>query len=105
MFQWSMKTNNNCSGCGQKETCRQAYDKMGKAKGPNVAWKAVVAFLVPIGVFIGVIAGSQQLLKARLKGPGLTMVSFLLAVCVTLLVVVVIRAFSGPIKKEHCDKR
>lgn len=95
-----MKTNSNCSGCGQKETCRQAYDKLGKAEGPNVAWKAVVAFLVPIGVFIGVIAGSQQLLEARLDGAGLTMVSFLLAVCVTLLVVVVIRAIHQPDQKR-----
>jgi hypothetical protein len=100
-----MKSDDSCSGCGQKDTCRQAYEKMGKASGPNVAWKAIVAFLVPIAVFIGVLAGSQRLLEGRLEGRGLTMVSFLLAVCVTLLVVFVIRAISGPIKKEHCDKR
>lgn len=100
-----MKTDDTCSGCGQKETCRQAYEKMGKAEGPNVAWKAIVAFLVPIAVFIGVLAGSQQLLDGRLEGRGLTMISFLLAACVTLLVVFVIRAVSGPNKKEHCDKR
>lgn len=100
-----MKTDDYCSGCGQKDTCRQAYDKMGKANGPNVACKAIVAFLVPIVVFIGVLAGSQRLLESRLEDRGLTIVSFLLAACVTLLVVVVIRAISGPIKKEHCDKR
>jgi hypothetical protein len=100
-----MKTDDTCSGCDQKDTCRQVYEKMGKAEGSNVAWKAIVAFLVPIVVFIGVLAGSQWLLEGRLEGRGLIMVSFLLAMCVTLLVVFIIRAVSGPSKKEHCDKR
>lgn len=106
MLLWqTMKSDDYCSGCGQKDTCKSAYDKMGKASGPNVAWKAIVAFLVPIAVFIGVLAGSQRLLEGRLEGHGLTMISFLVAVCVTLLVVFVIRAVGRPTKKEHCDKR
>ena len=100
-----MKTDDSCSGCGQKDTCRQAYEKMGRAEGPNVAPKAIVAFLVPIGVFIGVLAGSQQFLQDRLKENRLILVSFILALCMTLSVVFVIRALSGPNKKEHCDKR
>jgi len=94
-----------CSGCGQNETCRQAYGKMGKAKGPNVAWKAIVAFLVPIGIFVGILAGSQRLFKSRFEGDVLTMVSFFLAFCVTLMVVFMIRAVGGLMKKENCDKR
>jgi hypothetical protein len=35
----------------------------------------------------------------------LILASFILALCITLLVVFVIRALSGPNKKEHCDKR
>ena len=97
--------NDSCSDCSQKETCRQVYEKIGKDKGPNVAWKAIVAFLVPILVFIVVLAVSQRLLESRLESRGLTIVSFLAAVCVTLLVVVVIRALSSPMKKKHCDKR
>jgi len=78
---------------------------MGRAEGPNVAWKAVVAFLVPVGGFIGVLAGSQQFLRDRFKENMLILVSFIQALCITLLVVFVIRALRGPIKKEHCDKR
>jgi len=100
-----MKTDDTCSGCGQKETCRLAYEKMGRAEGPNVAWKAIVAFLVPIAVFISVLAGSQQLLQGRFEENMLILASFILALCITLLVVFVIRALSGPNKKEHCDKR
>ena len=81
------------------------YEKLGKAAGPNVAPKVIVAFLVPIGVFIGILAAGQWLLQGQFEGKILTLVSFLLAVSLTLLVVFVIRAVSGPVKKEHCKKR
>ncbi len=80
------------------------YEKLGTAKGPNVAWKAIVAFLVPIGVFIGGLAGSQRLLRGRFEEKMLILVSFILALCLTLLVVFVIGAMSGPTKIEHCEK-
>ena len=99
-----MKSDDYCVSCGQKDTCRQAYEKLGKATGPNVAWRVIVAFLVPIGVFIGGLAGSQWLLRGRFEEKILIMVSFILALCLTLLVVFVIRAISGPFKKENCEK-
>jgi len=96
-----MDKQNGCSECGKKDTCRSAYEKIGKAEGPNVTWKVILAFLVPIGVFIGVLAGSEQLLRGRFETEeALTLVSFLLAVVITLLVVFVIRAFRRPIKKD-----
>jgi hypothetical protein len=99
-----MKSDTYCSGCSQKDTCRSAYEKLGKFQGPNVAWKVIVAFLVPIGVFIGGLAGSQRLFSGRFEGRALILVSFLLAVCLTLLVVFLIRAIGGPTKIEHCEK-
>jgi len=80
------------------------YEKLGKTGGPNVAMKAVVAFLVPIGVFIGTIAASQWLLQGRFEGEILTLVSFLLALCITLLVVFIIRTLNGLIKKNTVEK-
>ena len=82
------------------------YEKLGRAKGPNVALKVIVAFLVPIGVFIGGLAGSQWLLCGRFEERTLILVSFLLALCLTLLFVSMIRAIGGPFKKEdYCGKR
>ena len=99
-----MKNNNHCSGCAQKDTCRIAYEKLGKVGGPNVAMKVIVAFLIPIGVFIGSLTASQHLLKSRFEEKTLILVSFVLAVCLTLLVVYVIRAVSGPANKEQSEK-
>ena len=100
-----MKSDDNCSQCGQKNGCRLMYEKLGTAAGPNVALRFIVAFLVPIGVFIGGLAGSQRLLRGRFEEKALILVSFILALCLTLLVVFVIRAINGPFeKKEHCEK-
>ncbi len=101
-----MKSDSYCSGCSQKDTCRSAYEKVGQVGGPNIAWKVIVAFLVPIVVFIGGLAGSELLLRGRLEENTLTLVSFLLALCLTLLVVFVIRAIRGPFSRDkHCEKR
>ena len=95
-----MKSDDHCSQCDHKDGCRLAYEKLGKVKGSNVASKVIVAFLVPIGVFIGALAAGQRLLQDRFDEKVLILVSFLLAACLTLLVVVVIRAI-GEIGKER----
>lgn len=101
-----MKSDDHCSGCAQKDTCRSAYEKLGKFQGPSVVWKVIVAFLVPIGVFIGSLAGIQRLLSSRLEGKALILVSFLLSLCLTLLVVLAIRAINSRFNQyEHCEKR
>jgi hypothetical protein len=100
-----MKNNDLCSGCGQKDTCRSAYEKLGKAGGPNVAVKVIIAFLVPIGVSVGALVAGERLLQGRLEGKALTLVNFVMAVSLTMLAVCVIRAFGGPVKKEHGEKR
>ncbi|MHC5094957.1 MAG: hypothetical protein ACYSOU_02455 [Planctomycetota bacterium] len=97
-FEKIMKSDRYCSGCSQKDTCRSAYEKLGKFQGPNVAWKVIVAFWVPIGVFIGGLAASQRLLRGRIEGRALILVSFVLAVSLTWLVICVIRAINARYK-------
>jgi len=68
-------------------------------------YEAIVAFLVPIGVFIGSLAAGQRLLQGRFEGKILTLVSFLLAVCLTLLAVFVTWAINGSSKKKNTVKK
>ena len=75
------------------------YEKLGKMNGPNVACKVIVAFLVPIVEFIGALITTQHFLQNRFEEKTLTLISFLLAVFLTLLVVFIIRAINGPAKK------
>lgn len=83
--------NKTCSQCGQKDRCSQMYEKLGQSKGPGVAWKVTAAFLVPIVVFIGSLAGLNRLLQGTFEGNMLTLISFSAAVILTLLTVFLIR--------------
>ncbi len=94
---------NNCSGCSHEDSCRLMYEKIGNVKGPSVLGKAVLAFLVPIFVFIASLAAATKLLQDHLSEAALTLVSFLLAAAVTVVVIFVIRAIRRPSRLE-CQK-
>ena len=96
-----MKKDNHCSGCDHKDTCRTMYEQLGKADGPNVTWRVIVAFLVPIFVFIAALAGSQKLLKPHLDEQLLTAASFGIAFFITFLSVLLIRLLRG----NDCPKQ
>lgn len=93
-----MKKNDSCSGCSQKDTCRQAYEKIGKAGGPNVTPMVIVAFIVPIAVFIASVAVGQHLLKERFEGTLLILFSFLTAFCITVVTIFLIRFIRNSFK-------
>ena len=51
-----MENNENCSDCPQSHDCKSMYQQLGNAKGPNVVLKVLLAFVVPIAVFIAGLA-------------------------------------------------
>jgi uncharacterized membrane protein (DUF485 family) len=81
----------NCAGCIQKDRCGQVYGKLGKAKGPNVIWPVILAFLVPILVFIGCLACADTFLDGRVEGNLLIATTFTIALIPTLAVIFIIR--------------
>lgn len=87
-----------CSGCKQKDHCGQVYETLGNSKGPNVAWKVIVAFVVPIVVFILSLAVSDRLFQNRFEGKFLIAVTFLAALTVTLVVIVLLRKLRRRVK-------
>ncbi len=96
---------NNCSGCSQEDRCSLVYEKLGQVKGSTVVWKVILAFLLPIFIFILSLAGADRLFRDRFEDNMLTVASFAAALVVTLAFVVLIRAIRRPLKKEHCNKR
>jgi hypothetical protein len=46
-----------CRGCSQADGCQQAYRQLGETEGPSVARTAIVAFLLPLVVFIVTLGG------------------------------------------------
>jgi len=47
-----MAEQKSCQDCQQKHDCMEAYKKLGDFKGPSVLPKIIVAFLLPIVVFL-----------------------------------------------------
>jgi hypothetical protein len=58
-----MAQSESCEGCSHAHSCSNVYEQLGCAKGPSIAWTAVLAFLTPILVFIGTLAGFGRLLE------------------------------------------
>jgi len=52
-----------CQGCNQEHDCQEIYQKLSNLKGPSVVLKAVVAFLLPISVFIITLAIFEKILS------------------------------------------
>ena len=79
-----------CQSCDQKHNCKSVYLHLGNAKGPAVAMKVVVAFLLPLLIFTVALAGFEWSLT---KIAGLsqihTIISFVLAISVTIAFVIV----------------
>ncbi len=73
-----------CEDCNQKHDCREVYRKLGNTKGPPVVLKAVVAFLLPVLVFIASLAAFEAILVR-------TALSFVLALSVTFVCILITR--------------
>jgi hypothetical protein len=58
-----------CKNCGQKENCRQVFEKLGSSKAPSVLPKVIQAFLLPPVLFIVALAAAEKLLAERLANP------------------------------------
>lgn len=58
-----------CDSCGQKDHCQEVYRKLGSSKSPPVTLKIIQAFLLPLVLFIIVLAVAEKLLAERIANP------------------------------------
>jgi len=73
-----------CQICKQKSDCRKVYRTLGNAESPSVTIKVMLAFLLPLLVFIVSLGISEKMLARALHtGYILTVLSILLALFVT----------------------
>ncbi|MHC4482665.1 MAG: SoxR reducing system RseC family protein [Planctomycetota bacterium] len=90
-----------CKSCNQKDNCQEVYERLGKAEGPSVVFKVVIAFLLPLVVFTVSIAVFELILARAMNAKGLqTALSVLLAVSATFACILLIRRISGRVSKE-----
>lgn len=85
----------SCQECNQKHNCREVYQKLGKAQGPSVAFKSVVAFLLPLLIFIASLAAFDEIM-ARITAikEWRTALEVLLALSMTLIMMLIINVIN-----------
>lgn len=89
-----------CKKCSQRQNCREVYQKLGEAKGPSVAAKAVIAFVLPIIAFISALVIFDKFLIPVINADKLrTAVSFIIAVSATLTLIVVTKMVNNTIAR------
>lgn len=87
-----MADQKQCQNCGQRHTCREVYRQMSDPKAPNVLWKVIQAFVVPLVIFILVLAVSEKLLAKKLQSEeSRTLAAFAVSVSAILLYLVILK--------------
>ena len=89
-----------CKSCKQKHDCQEIFRQMGENKGPSVVNKVVVAFLLPLVVFIVSLAAFQEIFATVISSQRVqTALSFLLALVVTFICILIIRVVNRRVGK------
>jgi len=90
-----------CRDCTQNRDCRKAYNQLGSTEGPSVVVKVLVAFLLPVVVFIGSLAAFGKVLAKAVDSKELqTVLSFLIAMLVTFVCILIIKAINRCVVKR-----
>lgn len=82
-----------CQDCNQRQNCQEIYQKLGNTNGPSVVFNAVAAFLLPILVFIASLAVFEAIF-------GKAVLSFVPALSVTFVCILIIKAIKSKISKN-----
>ena len=81
-----------CQGCSQRDGCEKIYDQLGKIKGPSLVSTTLLAFLLPLLVFIASLAAFDRILNNLTTTKGLrAILAFLPALGVTAALMLTIR--------------
>ena len=84
-----------CQDCREKHDCRRIYEQLGDVEGPSVVIKVIVAFLLPLVVFIISLAAFQQIFAKAISSQRVqTAFSFLLALVVTFICILIVRVIN-----------
>jgi hypothetical protein len=90
-----------CQECSRKHECQEIYQKLGKAQGPSVAFKAVAAFLLPLLIFIVSLAVFEGILARITDIKELRIIfGLLLALSVTFAATLIIKVMSKHLSKN-----
>ncbi len=92
VYFWAQVVDQQCKNCGQKESCQQIFEKLSGSKAPPILLKVVQAFLLPLILFIVVLAAMEKALAERISSSlGRNLLALVTGVMVVCLYLAVLR--------------
>lgn len=81
-----------CHTCNQKHDCKKVYEHLGNIEGPSIVVKVLLAFLLPLVVFIASLAIFERILDGAVNSAAArSAVSFLLALLAAFVCILITR--------------
>jgi hypothetical protein len=85
-----------CQQCNQRQDCGKVYEQLGKLEGPSIVWKVVLAFLLPLVVFVGSLAFFERMFSGVITaGQSQSALSFVAALVPTFVCILLTRVIGG----------
>ena len=98
-----MSQENFCQDCHQKNDCQEVYRHLGCSECPPVFYKTIVAFLLPMVVFVISLAVFDKILSdgdySQISQKLQTAIGFFMALIVTTVFMVVFKLLSNLFRK------
>jgi hypothetical protein len=91
-----------CEGCSQAHDCKRVYQQTGDLKGPSVAGKAVVAFALPMGLFVAALGVLSRLLQHVVARPYRTLSACVLALSATMGIMLIVSHITKRLDRKRC---
>lgn len=84
-----------CQQCNQRQDCGKVYEQLGKIEGPSIIKSVVLAFLLPMVVFIASLAVFERIFSGVISGgQARSAFSVALALSLTFVCILVAKALN-----------
>lgn len=94
-----------CKDCIGKHDCRRVYEQLGNASGDSVVLKVILAFLLPMIVFIVSLAVSERVIAGAINIGKLQIVlSILPALLATFVCIFIVRVINKKLNFKQVFK-
>jgi hypothetical protein len=91
-----------CRTCRGRHDCKEVYHELGNIGGPSVVYRVVIAFLIPIAVFIASLAAFETILATKIEtGQVRTVLGFVFALAVTLGLIMTTKLINWQFGKDR----
>ncbi len=84
-----------CQQCDQKQDCGKVYEQLGNIEGPSIVKKVVLAFLLPLVVFVASLAIFERIFSEVISaGQAQSALSFASALLLTFVCILLTKVIS-----------